>query len=59
MRRFAPFAIAALAAIIFTARPTYDPDLFWHLPHGRRVPAGPTVPHTPFTPTLASAPPAT
>ena len=33
-------AIVLAAAVLFTARPTYDPDLFWHLAHGRAVLSG-------------------
>lgn len=40
MRRVAPLAVALLAAVVFTARPTYDPDLFWHLAQGREVLSG-------------------
>jgi hypothetical protein len=33
--RAIPFVIALAAAALFTFRPTYDPDLFYHLAHGR------------------------
>lgn len=29
-----PFVLAIVAAAVFTFRPTYDPDLFWHLAQG-------------------------
>ncbi len=33
--RAIPFVIALTVAAVFTFRPTYDPDLFWHLAQGR------------------------
>lgn len=33
--RLIPFFVIAAAAALFTFRPTYDPDLFWHLAQGR------------------------
>ena len=33
--RALPAVIALTAAALFTFRPTYDPDLFYHLAHGR------------------------
>ena len=56
MRRLAPFAIALAAAAIFTARPTYDPDLFWHLVQGAEVWAGHIVRTNVFSATAAAYP---
>jgi hypothetical protein len=33
--RAIPAVVALAAAAVFTFRPTYDPDLFWHLAQGR------------------------
>ncbi|TAK18820.1 MAG: hypothetical protein EPO35_00985 [Acidobacteria bacterium] len=33
--RLIPAVVALAAAALFTFRPTYDPDLFWHLAQGR------------------------
>lgn len=33
--RLIPAVVALAAAAVFTFRPTYDPDLFWHLAQGR------------------------
>jgi hypothetical protein len=50
----APLAIAAGAALLFTARSTYDPDLFWHLAQGREVLAGHLVHANLFSATAAA-----
>jgi hypothetical protein len=44
-RAAAALAMAVVAAVLFTFRATYDPDLFWHLAQGREVLAGRLV-HT-------------
>jgi len=35
--RLIPAVVALAAAAVFTFRPTYDPDLFWHLAQGRHA----------------------
>lgn len=56
MRRVVPVIVAVLAAILFTARPTYDPDLFWHLAQGREVWLGHLVHTNQFSATAAACP---
>jgi len=56
MRWLAPLAIALAAAVVFTARATYDPDLFWHLAQGREVLAGHVVHTNLFSATAAQYP---
>lgn len=54
--RLVALAIAVVAAIIFTARPTDDPDLFWHLAQGREVLAGHLVHTNVFSATASAYP---
>ena len=35
LSRLIPAVVALAASAVFTFRPTYDPDLFWHLAQGR------------------------
>jgi len=56
IRRLAPIAIALGAAVVFTARLTYDPDLFWHLAQGREVLAGHIVRANLFSATASAYP---
>lgn len=56
MRRSVPLVIALAAAVVFTARATYDPDLFWHLAQGREVLAGHLVQTNLFNATMAAYP---
>jgi hypothetical protein len=54
--RAIPFAIALSAAAVFTFRPTYDPDLFYHLAHGRHDVQVGLVRANIFNPAFASYP---
>lgn len=49
-----PLALVAAVAVIFSARPIYDPDLFWHLAQGREVLAGHLVHTNQFSATSAA-----
>ena len=40
LRRVLPAAVAAAAAAMLAFRPIYEPDLWWHLAHGRENAAG-------------------
>jgi hypothetical protein len=51
-----PFAVALTAAALFTFRPTYDPDLFYHLAHGRHDVQVGLVRANIFNPAYASYP---
>jgi hypothetical protein len=54
--RAIPFVIALTAAAIFTFRPTYDPDLFYHLAHGEHDVQVGLVRTNVFNPTFAAYP---
>ena len=54
--RLAPIAISLGAAILFSARAIYDPDLFWHLAQGRDVLAGHIVRANLFSATASAYP---
>jgi len=54
--RAIPFAIALSASALFTFRPTYDPDLFYHLAHGRHDVQVGLVRANIFNPAFASYP---
>ena len=57
MRHLAvPLAIIVVTATLCTARPTYDPDLFWHLAQGREVLAGHLIHTNQFSATTAAYP---
>lgn len=56
MTRAVAVVLAVAAAVLFTARATYDPDLFWHLAQGREVFAGHLVRANLFSAPFASHP---
>ena len=55
-RRPVPPALAAAAAVLFTCRATFDPDLFWHLVQGDAVLSGAIVRTNLFSATAAATP---